>query len=89
MEVTSNAENRIREMKTDTAEYDLLTIRRAAASNHPLRLIAARLRGWLNGIGLAFQMLQDKQNNHGPPLITCRELTDFRIKSRTNLRQTR
>jgi hypothetical protein len=72
----STAETRIREMKADASEYDLLTIRRAAASNHPLLLIAARLRGWLDGISLAFQMLRDKQNN-SRLLVNCLcELTD-------------
>jgi hypothetical protein len=59
----STAETRIREMKADASEYDLLTIRRAAASNHLFLLIAVRLRGWLDGISLAFQMLRDKQND--------------------------
>jgi hypothetical protein len=72
----SKAEARIREMKVDASEYDLLTIRRAAASNHPLLLIAARLRGWLDGISLAFQMLRDKQNSSRPLANCLCELTD-------------
>jgi hypothetical protein len=72
----STGETRIREMKADAAEYDLLIIRRAAASNHPLLLIAARLRGWLDGISLAFQMLRDKQNNSRLDANRLCELSD-------------
>jgi hypothetical protein len=72
----SKAETRIREMKADASEYDLLTIRRSAASNHMLLLVAARLRGWLDGISLAFQMLRDKQNNSRLPANNLCELTD-------------
>jgi hypothetical protein len=72
----STAETRIRVMKADAAEYDLLTIRMAAASNHPLLLIAARLRGWLDGISLAFQMLRDKQNIPRLPANHLCELSD-------------
>jgi hypothetical protein len=73
----STAETRIRELKAEASEYDLLIIRKAAANNHLLLLFAARLRGWLDGISLAFQMLRDKENKS---LLSanylCCELTD-------------
>jgi hypothetical protein len=72
----STAEARIREMKANAAEYDLLTIRRAAANNHPFLLMAAKLRGWLDGLSLAFQMLRDKQNDSRLPANHLCELSD-------------
>ena len=56
----SLAASRIREMQADSAEHDLLTIRRAAAGNHPLLLLAARIRGWLDGVELAYRLLRDR-----------------------------
>lgn len=56
------AENRIREMKAEAAEQDILAIRRAAAGNHPLLLFAAWLRGWLDGMRMAFQLLRGDQD---------------------------
>jgi hypothetical protein len=54
------AESRIRELKADAAREDLVTIRKAAVSNNPFLLAAAKLRGWLDGINLAFELLRDK-----------------------------
>jgi hypothetical protein len=54
------AESRIRELKAEAAREDIVTIRRAAVSDNPFLLLAAKLRGWLDGINLAFKLLRDK-----------------------------
>jgi len=54
------AESRIRELKADAAREDIVTIRRAAVGDSPFLLLAAKLRGWLDGISLAFKLLRDK-----------------------------
>jgi hypothetical protein len=54
------AESRIRELKADAAREDIVTIRRAAVGASPFLLLAAKLRGWLDGIGLAYKLLRDK-----------------------------
>jgi hypothetical protein len=59
------ATSRIREMQANAAEHDILTIRRAAAGNHPLLLLAARIRGWLDGMELAYNLLRDKPRFSG------------------------
>jgi hypothetical protein len=53
-------ESRIRELKADAAREDIVTIRRAAACDSPFLLFAAKLRGGLDGINLAFELLRDK-----------------------------
>src|SRR5262249_2754564 len=54
------AESRIRELKADAAREDIVTIRRAALGDSPFLLLAAKLRGWLDGISLACKLLRDK-----------------------------
>jgi len=54
------AESRIRELKADAAREDIVTIRRAAVGDSPFLLLAAKLRGWLDGVSLAFELLRDK-----------------------------
>jgi uncharacterized protein (DUF934 family) len=54
------AESRIRELKADAAREDIVTIRRAAVGASPFLLLAAKLRGGLDGISLAFKLLRDK-----------------------------
>ena len=54
------AESRIRELKSDAAREDIVTIRRAAVGASPFLLLAAKLRGWLDGISLAYKLLRDK-----------------------------
>ncbi len=54
------AESRIRELKADAAREDIVTIRRAAVGDNPFLLLAAKLRGWLDGVNLALKLLRDK-----------------------------
>jgi hypothetical protein len=60
LEVTAVAESRIRELKADAAREDIVTIRRAAVGDNPFLLLAAKLRGWLDGVNLALKLLRDK-----------------------------
>ena len=68
------AENRIREMQAEAAEHDLLTIRRAAATNHMFLYYAAKLRGWLDGVGLAIQLIRDNRNK---PELSARYIPEM------------
>lgn len=52
-------ENRMRELKAEAAPLDILSIRKAAASGNWLVLFAARLRGLLDGVALAKELLRD------------------------------
>jgi hypothetical protein len=54
------AESRIRELKAEAARQDIITIRKAAADDNPVLLLAAKLRGWLDGLGGARKLLRDK-----------------------------
>jgi len=54
------AESRIRELKAEAGREDIIAIRRAAVSDSPFLLFAAKLRGWFDGVNLAFKLLQDK-----------------------------
>jgi hypothetical protein len=56
------AEHRVRELKADSIEQDLLAIRRVAAGGNPFLLLAAKVRGWLDGINLAYALLRDNRN---------------------------
>ncbi|HEX5080635.1 MAG TPA: hypothetical protein VFY40_01220 [Blastocatellia bacterium] len=53
-------EDHIRKLKAEGAQEDILTIRRAAINDNPLVLAAARLRGFLDGMSLAANLLRDK-----------------------------
>jgi hypothetical protein len=52
--------NRILELKSEAAKQDILTVRKAAALGSPLVLIAAKIRGFLDGAALARDLLTDK-----------------------------
>jgi len=56
------AEHRVRELKADSVEQDLLAIRRAAAGDSSFLSLAAKVRGWLDGISLAYALLRDNRN---------------------------
>ena len=56
----SVVEDRIRKLKAESVQEDILTIRRAAINDNPLVLAAARLRGFLDGMSLALNLLRDK-----------------------------
>jgi hypothetical protein len=56
------AENRVREMKADSVEQDIIAIRRAAAGDSPFLSLAAKVRGWLDGMNLAYALLRDNRN---------------------------
>jgi hypothetical protein len=47
-------------LKADAAREDIVMTRRAAIGDNPFLLFAAKLRGWLDGINLAFKLLRDK-----------------------------
>src|SRR6266508_6696869 len=53
-------EDRIRKLKAEAVQEDILTTRRAAINDNPLVLAAARLRGFLDGVSLAVNLLRDK-----------------------------
>src|SRR5262249_46807326 len=53
-------ENRIRQLKAEAASQDIRAIRMAARAGNPLVFLAARLRGLLDGVALASQLLRDK-----------------------------
>ena len=48
------------ELKAETARQDLVTLRKAAALGNPLVLLAAKLRGFLDGVRLARELLADR-----------------------------
>jgi hypothetical protein len=64
-DLDSVAAHRRLELKAETARQDLLTLRRAAMLGNPLVLFAAKLRGFLDGVRLARELLLDKRS--GPP----------------------
>jgi hypothetical protein len=53
----SVVENRMLELKAQTARQDIITTRKAAAIGNPLVLISAKLRGFFDAIGLAWSLL--------------------------------
>ena len=52
--------HRILELKAETAKQDLITLRKAAMFGNPLVLFAAKLRGLLDGVRLARELLSGK-----------------------------
>jgi hypothetical protein len=66
LEVTAVVEDRIRKLKAEAVQEDILMTRRAAINDNPFVLVAARLRGFLDGMSLAVNLLRDK-----PDLSTC------------------
>jgi hypothetical protein len=50
-------ENRMLELKAETARQDLVTARKTAAIGSPLVLVFAKLRGFLDSISLSFRLL--------------------------------
>lgn len=63
-DLDSVAAHRRLELKAETARQDLLTLRKAAMLGNPLVLFAAKLRGFLDGVRLARELLN---NRSGPP----------------------
>lgn len=53
-------EDRIRRLKAEAVEEDIVTIRRAAINDNPLVLVAAKARGFLDGLNLAIHLIRDK-----------------------------
>jgi hypothetical protein len=53
------ATHRRLELKAETARQDLMTLRKAAMLGNPLVLFAAKLRGFLDGVRLARELLRD------------------------------
>ena len=51
------ATHRRLELKAETARQDLVTLRKATMLGNPLVLFAAKLRGFLDGVKLARQLL--------------------------------
>jgi hypothetical protein len=60
LEVTAVVEHRIRKLKAEAIQEDIATIRRAAINDNPLVIAAAKVRGILDGITLAIQLIRDK-----------------------------
>jgi len=54
------ATHRRLELKAETARQDLMTLRKATMLGNPLVLFAAKLRGFLDGVRLARELLKDK-----------------------------
>jgi hypothetical protein len=54
--------DRVRQLKSEAARDDILSIRRATAEDNPLLLLAAKLRGFLDGLSLALRLLRDKSD---------------------------
>jgi hypothetical protein len=50
-------ENRMLELKAETARQDLITARKTAAIGSPLVLIFAKLRGFFDSVSLSFRLL--------------------------------
>jgi hypothetical protein len=50
-------ENRMLELKAETARQDLITARKTAAIGNPLVLIFAKLRGFFDAVSLSFRLL--------------------------------
>jgi hypothetical protein len=48
------------ELKAETARQDLVTLRKATMLGNPLVLFAAKLRGFLDGVRLARELLADR-----------------------------
>jgi hypothetical protein len=53
-------EHRIRKLKAEAIQEDIATIRRAAINDNPLVIAAAKVRGILDGMTLAIQLIRDK-----------------------------
>ena len=53
-------ENRMLELKAETARQDLVTARKAAAIGNPIVLLFAKLRGYFDACALAFHLLRRK-----------------------------
>jgi hypothetical protein len=50
-------ENRMLELKAETARQDLITAQKSAAIGSPLVLIFAKVRGFFDSVSLAFRLL--------------------------------
>lgn len=51
-------QNRMLELKAETARQDVITIRRAAALGNSIVLISAKVRGWFDAFGLAYRLVR-------------------------------
>jgi hypothetical protein len=60
LEVTAVATHRRLELKAEAARQDLITLRKATMLGNPLVLFAAKLRGFLDGMRLARELLGDR-----------------------------
>lgn len=52
-------ENRMLELKAETARQDIITSRKAAAIGNAVVLLSAKLRGAFDAVGLAFKLLRN------------------------------
>lgn len=68
--------NTILELKAETAREDLVTIRKAAALGNPLVMIAAKLRGLLDGVRIARLILSDNSKSSSDYGVEIDELGD-------------
>jgi hypothetical protein len=56
--------NKILELKAETAKQDLLTLRKAAALGNPVVMLAAKIRGVMDGFKIARQILSDSSGSY-------------------------
>jgi hypothetical protein len=67
---TAVVENRMLELKAETARQDLVTLRKGAAIGSAFVLLAAKLRGKLDAVGLAFKLLGRKSPTTAEDYLT-------------------
>jgi hypothetical protein len=60
--------DRVRQLKSEAAREDIVSIRNAAAGDNSLLLLAAKLRGLLDGVSLALKLLRDKPASAPEPI---------------------
>jgi hypothetical protein len=73
----------ILELKAETSKQDIETLRKAAAFGNPAVLLAAKLRGFLDGMKMAHKLLTDSS---GLPPVSDRHDDEFgRIPGRNGL----
>jgi hypothetical protein len=80
LEVTPVVAHRILELKAETAKQDLITLRKAAMLGNPLALFAAKLRGLLDGVRLARELLAEKADLPAGYATQVDEITGNRVE---------
>jgi hypothetical protein len=68
--------NRMLELKAATARQDLVTLRKAAAIGNSIVLLSAKIRGLVDALGLAWQLLWNKSGFAGDYLKQIDRIAD-------------